>query len=128
MLLVLLFCNKYYPTNVISPSVLKQILPKNAVKGNVQKNEKYSIIDGFCLTHTYIPYFPSFFVFYRTQVSLVRSMGPVLSHYVCMYETLLKSKLADGDIKSILSDTAKRSIQGNVAMHVTHPVNLVIKF
>ena len=58
----------------------------------------------------------------------VRSMGPVLSHYVCMYETLLKSKLADGDIKSILSDTAKRSIQGNAAMHVTHPVNLVIKF
>jgi len=34
--------------------------------------------------------------------------------------------LAAGDTKSIL--TAKRAIQGNVAMHVTHPVNLVVKF
>ena len=32
--------------------------------------------------------------------------------------------LADGDTKSILTDNAKRAIQGNVAMHVTHPVNL----
>ena len=32
--------------------------------------------------------------------------------------------LADGDIKSILTDTANMTIQGNVAMHVTHPVNL----
>ena len=29
--------------------------------------------------------------------------------------------LADGDIKSILTDTANMAIQGNVAMHVTHP-------
>ena len=36
--------------------------------------------------------------------------------------------MADGDIKSILTDNANRPIQGNVAMHVTHPVNLVIKF
>ena len=32
--------------------------------------------------------------------------------------------LVDGDTKSILTDNAKRAIQGNVAMHVTHPVNL----
>ena len=36
--------------------------------------------------------------------------------------------LADGDTKSILTDNAKRAIQGNVAMSVTHPVNLVVKF
>ena len=32
--------------------------------------------------------------------------------------------LADEDTKPILTDNAKRAIQGNVAMHVTHPVNL----
>ena len=36
--------------------------------------------------------------------------------------------LADGDTKSILTDNANRAIQGNVAMHVTHQVNLVVKF
>ena len=36
--------------------------------------------------------------------------------------------LADGDTKSILTDNANRAIQGNVAMHVTNPVNEVVKF
>ena len=36
--------------------------------------------------------------------------------------------LADGDAKSILTDNAKRAIQGNVAMPVNHPVDLVVKF
>ena len=56
-------------------------------------------------------------------------MGPVLSHSVRdVVADLTDVTLADGDIKSILTDTANRSIQGNVAMYVTHPVNLVIKF
>ena len=29
--------------------------------------------------------------------------------------------LADGDTKSILTDTADRAVQGNVAMHVIQP-------
>ena len=41
---------------------------------------------------------------------------------------LTEESLADGDTKSIQTDTANRAIQGNVAMHVTHPVNLVVKF
>ena len=36
--------------------------------------------------------------------------------------------LADGDTKPILNDNANRTIQGNVAMHVTHEVNLVVIF
>ena len=36
--------------------------------------------------------------------------------------------LADGDTKSILPDTTNRAIQGNAALPVTHPVNLVVKF
>ena len=36
--------------------------------------------------------------------------------------------LADGDTKSILTDNSKRTIQGNVAMPVNHPVDLVVKF
>ena len=36
--------------------------------------------------------------------------------------------LVDGDTKPILTDNANRAIQGNVAMHVTHQVNLVVKF
>ena len=36
--------------------------------------------------------------------------------------------LADRDTKSILTDNADRAIQGNVAMYVTHPVNLMVKF
>ena len=56
-------------------------------------------------------------------------MGPVVSNSLRhLVEELTDMTLADGDIKSILTDTANRSIQGNVAMYVTHPVNLVIKF
>jgi len=36
--------------------------------------------------------------------------------------------LADGDTKPILTDNANRAIPGNVAMYVTHQVNLVVKF
>ena len=36
--------------------------------------------------------------------------------------------LADGDTDPILTDNANRAIPGNVAMHVTHQVNLVVKF
>ena len=36
--------------------------------------------------------------------------------------------LADGDTKPLLTDNANRAIQGNVAVHVTHTVNLVVKF
>ena len=45
-----------------------------------------------------------------------------------LFADLTDVTLADGDTKSILTDNAKRAIQGNVAMHVTHPVNLVVKF
>ncbi len=56
--------------------------------------------------------------------------GSGLSHYVRMrgFANLTDVTLADGDTKSILTDNADRAIQGNVAMHVTHPVNLVVKF
>ena len=56
--------------------------------------------------------------------------GPVLSHSLSprRFANLTDVTLADGDTKSILTDNAKRAIQGNVAMHVTHPVNLVVKF
>ena len=69
--------------------------------------------------------------FYRTQVSLVRSIGPDSS---CLklsptpFADLTDVTLADEDTKPILTDNAKRAIQGNVAMHVNHPVNLVVKF
>ena len=36
--------------------------------------------------------------------------------------------LAVEDTYSILTDNADRAIQGNLTMHVTHPVNLVVKF
>ena len=36
--------------------------------------------------------------------------------------------LVDEDTKSVLTDNANRAIQGNVAMHVNHPVDLVVKF
>ena len=36
--------------------------------------------------------------------------------------------LAYEDTNSILTDNANRAIQGNVAMHVNHLVNLVVKF
>ena len=35
--------------------------------------------------------------------------------------------LADEDTNPILTDNANGAIQGNVAMRVTHPVNLVVK-
>ena len=56
-------------------------------------------------------------------------MGPVVTKYVSyLFENLTDVTLADGDTKSILTDNANRTIQGNAAMHVTHPVNLVVKF
>ena len=56
-------------------------------------------------------------------------MGPVLCHSLMRrFANLTDVTLADGDTKSILTDNANRAIQGNVAMHVTHPVNLVVKF
>ena len=45
-----------------------------------------------------------------------------------VFEDLTDVTLVDGDTKPIPTDNAKRAIQGNVAMHVTHPVNLVVKF
>ena len=45
-----------------------------------------------------------------------------------LVEELTEMTLADGDTKSMLTDNAKRAIQGNVTMHVTHPGNLVVKF
>ena len=69
------------------------------------------------------------FPFYRTQVSLgsdlwVRS----LSLRMTPFADLTDVTLADRDTKSILIDNADRAIQDNVAMHVTHPINLVVKF
>ena len=57
-------------------------------------------------------------------------MGPVLSNFLSPrpFADLTDVTLAYGDTKSILTDNANRAIQGNVAMHVTHPVNLVVKF
>ena len=58
--------------------------------------------------------------FYRTQVSLVRSMGPVVTQYVWdVFADLTDVTLVDEDTKSILTDNANRAIQGNQAMHVT---------
>ena len=69
-------------------------------------------------------------IFYRTQVSLgsdlwVRSLTNSVRDVVA---DLTDVTLADEDTKPILTDNAKRAIQGNVAMHVNHPVNLVVKF
>ena len=57
-------------------------------------------------------------------------MGLVLSHSVSEtpFANLTDVTLADEDTNSIQTDNAKRAIQGNVAMHVNHPVNLVVKF
>ena len=46
----------------------------------------------------------------------VLSMGPILCHYVTPRGF---TDFADEDTKPILTDNAKRAIQGNVAMHVT---------
>ena len=57
-------------------------------------------------------------------MSLVRSMGLVLSHSVSEWATfanLTDVTLADEDTNPILTDIANRAIQGNVAMHVTLP-------
>ena len=57
----------------------------------------------------------SFCVFYRTQVSLVRSMGLVLSNSATC-ANLTDVTLADEDTDSILTDNANKAIQGNVEM------------
>ena len=71
------------------------------------------------------------FHFYRTQVSLVRSMGLVVSHSLTHSLTDLANltdvTLADEDTNSILTDNAKRAIQGNVAMQVTQPGGKICK-
>ena len=53
----------------------------------------------------------------------VRSMGPVVSHWVSPrpFEDLTDMTLADEDTNSILTDIAIRTFQGNVAMQVTQP-------
>ena len=59
----------------------------------------------------------------------VRSMGPVVT--MCVRDhvaDLTDVTLVDGDTKPILTDNANSTIQGNVAMDVTHPGNLVVKF
>ena len=58
-------------------------------------------------------------------------MGPVVSHSLIPrgFADLTDVTLADGDNnKSILTNNANGTIQGNVAMHVSHPVNLMVKF
>ena len=58
--------------------------------------------------------------FYRTQVSLVRSMGLIVSKSVSIpFADFTDVTLADEDTNSILADNANRAIQGNVAMQVT---------
>ena len=61
--------------------------------------------------------------FYRTQVSLVRSLCPDVRPSVSPRRCvdLTDVILADEDTNSILTDNANRAIQGNVAMHVTQP-------
>ena len=50
--------------------------------------------------------------FYRTQVSLVRSMCLVLSKLRCV--NLTDVTLADEDTESILTDNTNRANQGNM--------------
>ena len=66
--------------------------------------------------------------FYRTQVSLVRSMGLVVSNWLTDWLTdwlsipcwdLTDVTLADEDTNSIIIDNANRTFQRNVAMQVT---------
>ena len=60
--------------------------------------------------------------FYRTQVSLVRSMGPVVTTYVQdLFEDLTDVTLVDEDTNSIPTNNTNRTIQDNVAMPVTNP-------
>ena len=56
------------------------------------------------------------------RLSVTHSLSPT------PFADLTDVTLADEDTKAILTDNAKRAIQGNVAMHVNHPVNLVVKF
>ena len=67
-------------------------------------------------------------IFYRTQVSRGSDLWVRLSLSMRGFANLTDVTLADGDTKSILTDNADRAIQGNVAMHVTHPVHMVVKF
>ena len=67
-------------------------------------------------------------VYYRTQVSLGSDLWVRFSVTLRGFADLTDVTLADEDTKPILTDNAKRAIQGNVAMHVNHPVNLVVKF
>ena len=54
-------------------------------------------------------------------------MGPGLR--VSLTESdLTDVTLVDEDTNSIQTDNANRAIQGNVAMQVTQPVNLMTKF
>ena len=57
-------------------------------------------------------------------------MGPVLSNKLrpTPFADLTDVTLVDEDTKAMVTDNANRAIQGNVAMHVTHQVNLVVKF
>ena len=59
--------------------------------------------------------------FYRTQVSLVRSMGPVLSLRMRPFADLTDVTLVDEDTNSIPTNNTNRTIQDNVAMPVTNP-------
>ena len=60
------------------------------------------------------------FNFYRTQVSLVRSMGSSLSNWLTVrFADLTDVTLADEDTNSILTDNANRAFQRNVAKQVT---------
>ena len=58
--------------------------------------------------------------FYRTQVSLVRSMGPVLCHKLRdVFADLTDVILVDEDTNSIPTNNTNRTIQDNVAMPVS---------
>ena len=54
------------------------------------------------------------FYFYRTQVSLVRSLCPSVRLSIHLWLNLTDVTLADEDTNSILTDNANRAIQGNV--------------
>jgi hypothetical protein len=58
---------------------------ENAPKVDIKRPFEIRIVAKFSTFYGKYGHFPHRFThFYRTQVSLVRSMGPVLSHYVCM--------------------------------------------
>ena len=66
--------------------------------------------------------------FYRTQVSLVRSLCPDVRHWVSELVSptpcvdLTDVTLADEDTNPILTDDANRAIHNNVATQVTQPL------